>query len=566
MEEVANQPAVVAYFSMEIGLESAMATYSGGLGVLAGDSLRAGANLGIPMVGITLLYHKGYFRQHLDASGNQTESVVEWNPEQYIKVMDVRTSIIIEEREVWIRPWRYDIPSTNGTDAIVYFLDTALPENSSWDQTLTDYLYGGDDHYRLCQEAVLGLGGIAMLRALGYADVEAYHMNEGHSSLLTLALLKEQAQRSGQPITAKENVEWVREQCVFTTHTPVPAGMDKFPIPMVRQVLGDETTSILSQLACILGDSLNMIYLGLYFSRYINGVSMRHEEISHDMFPTYAINSITNGVHAATWTAEPFQHLFDRHIPEWRKDNLYLRYAIRIPLSEIREAHHVAKQALLDEIKRTGIDLNPSVMTIGFARRATPYKRATLLLSDLERLKKIAAGVGPLQIIYAGKAHPKDEWGKDVIRQVFRAASALKGIINVVYLEEYNLAMAKYLCSGVDLWLNTPQKPYEASGTSGMKAALNGVPSLSVLDGWWVEGHLEGVTGWSVGEAGEGANPRADAVSLYDKLEYIIVPMFYHQPNAFSTVMRSAIAVNGSYYNAQRMMFQYLEHAYMSPD
>ncbi len=315
---------------------------------------------------------------------------------------------------------------------------------------------------------------------------------------------------------------------------------------------------------CLRDGALNTTFLALFFSRFINGVSMRHEEISHTMFPNYPINSVTNGVHALTWTSESFRRLFDRHIPEWRHDNLYLRYAISVPLNEVRQAHLQAKQELLAEVKRrSGIDLNPSVMTLGFARRMATYKRPELLFADLERLKKIARQVGPLQIIYGGKAHPRDEGGKALIRHVFQAAAALKDTINVVFLEEYDMALAKFLCAGVDLWLNTPQKPYEASGTSGMKAALNGVPSLSILDGWWVEGHVEGVTGWSIGESWQESNPAREVTALYDKLENIIVPMFYHQPTVYDGVMCQSIALNGSFYNAQRMIFQYMEHAYM---
>jgi starch phosphorylase len=564
MNNNATQPTAVAYFSMEVALKSEIPTYSGGLGVLAGDSLMAAADLGIPMVGITLLHRKGYFRQHLDSWGNQTESPFEWDPARYMDATEIRASVTIEGRTVWIRPWRYNIVSATSNDIPVYFLDTDLPENSDWDRTLTDYLYGGDERYRFCQEVVLGLGGVAVLRALGYTDVETYHMNEGHSALLALALLKEQSERSGLELTAEENVEHVRTQCVFTAHTPVPAGVDVFPIDMVDQVLGENYVSCLTSIKCLHQDNLNMTALGLFFSRYINGVSMRHEEISHDMYPSYPINSITNGVHAITWTAEPLGQLYDRFIPEWRYDNLYLRYAIRIPLQQIREAHQVAKQNMLDEVKRRArIDLNPSIMTIGFARRMTQYKRANLLFADFEWLKKIARDVGPLQLIFAGKAHPRDEAGKSLIRQIFSAAAALEGTINVVFLEEYDLTLARYLCSGVDLWLNTPQKPFEASGTSGMKAALNGVPSLSVLDGWWVEGHLEGITGWSIGEDEQDGGHMPEAALLYQKLENVIVPMFYRRPNAYQTVMRSAISINGSYYNAQRMIFQYLEHAYM---
>jgi len=291
---------------------------------------------------------------------------------------------------------------------------------------------------------------------------------------------------------------------------------------------------------------------------------MRHGQISRDMFPNYPINSITNGVHAVTWTAAPFQRLYDRHIPEWRKDHIYLRYAISIPLDEIRQSHAEAKRELLAEVeRRSGTHLDPTVLTLGFARRASTYKRADLLLSDIERLKRIARQVGPLQIVFGGKAHPRDEGGKAVIRRIFEAIAVVKDSIPIVYLEDYDMALGYYLCSGVDLWVNTPQKPQEASGTSGMKAALNGVPSLSVLDGWWIEGHLEGVTGWSIGDSWQVAsNPTVEAASLYEKLEELILPTFYEKPDAFAETMRSAIAINGSFFNAQRMVSQYVKNAY----
>lgn len=557
------QASVVAYFSMEIGLDSSMPTYSGGLGILAGDSLRAAADIGIPMVGVTLLHRRGYFRQHLDADGNQQDSPVEWNPEEYLEPLSVRCAVTIEGREVRIRPWRYVLPSPVADDVSIYFLDTALPENSEWDRTLTDHLYGGDEYYRLCQEAVLGIGGLAILGALGYTDVMVYHMNEGHSALLTLALLSREAERSALPVNDQRNIDLVRDRCVFTTHTPVPAGFDKFSIDLVKQILGDEITHQLMSIECLKDDVLNMTYLALFFSRYINGVSMRHEEISQTMFPGYPINSVTNGVHALTWTSEPFQRLYDRHIPQWREDNLYLRYVVNVPLQEIHQAHLEAKQNLLTEVKRrTGISLSPSVMTLGFARRMTAYKRADLLFSNLERLKIIAREAGPFQIIYAGKAHPKDEGGKALIRRIFQATKQLSGTVPVIFLEEYDLSLAKCMCAGVELWLNTPQKPDEASGTSGMKAAFNGVPSLSVLDGWWMEGHFEGVTGWSIGQLLPASTVK-EADSLYDKLENVIIPMFYRQPTAFDEIRRSTIAINASYFNTRRMMLQYLEHAYM---
>jgi len=557
----------VAYFCMEVGIDPALPTYAGGLGMLAGDTLSAAADLGVPMVGVTLLHRKGYFRQHLDVEGRQTESPASWSPETLLEPVPERVSVTIEGRPVHIRSWLYGLTGISGHTVPVLFLDTALPENTPWDQTLTDHLYGGDNHYRLCQEVILGLGGAAMLSALGYRNVRIYHMNEGHSALLTLALAKEMVEGNSLSGLSRVTIDAVRRRCVFTTHTPVPAGHDRFPAWLVSQVLGDELTSALHSCRCFLDGALNMTYLAFSFSHYVNGVSMHHEEIAHTMFPNYPINSITNGVHAVNWTTPALREVYDRHIPEWRWDNLYLRYAVSIALDEIRRAHQHAKKVLIDEVKRrTGEILDPEALTIGFARRTTAYKRADLLFSDLDRLTRIAREGGPLQVIYGGKAHPYDDGGKQLIRSIFGAAAALKDKVKVVYLEEYDMSLAKYVCSGVDLWLNTPQKPFEASGTSGMKAALNGVPSLSILDGWWIEGNVEGVTGWSIGDSWEAeSDPAKDVSFLYDKLEHVILPMFYKKPEDYCRVMRWAIALNGSYYNAQRMLVQYLNNAYEVP-
>lgn len=555
----------IAYFSMEVGLVPEMPTYSGGLGVLAGDTLRAAAVLGVPMVGVTLLHRKGYFRQQLDASGNQSEGAEEWKPEDFLELLDPRVTVFIEGQQVLIRAWRFLIHGVSGHIVPVVFLDTSLDSNDSWARTFTDCLYGGDQRYRLCQETVLGIGGVGMLRALGFANVMTFHMNEGHSALLALGLLAEERREgTGPPITGMVR-ESVRHRCVFTTHTPVPAGHDQFPIDLARRVIGDEMTNALADAGCCLDDTLNMTYLALSLSHYVNGVAMRHREVSQSMFPNYPINSITNGVHATTWTSVPFQQVYDRHIPEWRRDNLYLRYAISIPVGEIQQAHAEAKHALLADVEqRTGTRLDATMFTLGFARRATPYKRADLLFSNLDRLRHVAREAGPIQIIYAGKAHPRDGDGKAMIRRIFEAATSLKDTIRVVYLPDYDMAQARLLCSGVDIWLNTPLKPREASGTSGMKAALNGVPSFSILDGWWVEGHLEGLTGWSIGDdATTPDNQTQEMDALYGKLEYAILPLFYRRPSDYATVMRSSIALNGSFFNAQRMVGQYLQDAYV---
>jgi len=555
----------LAYFSMEVGIEPEIPTYSGGLGIVAGDTLRAAADLGLPAVGVTLLHRKGYFHQHLDAFGNQSESDTQWTPEEFLEKLPVMVQVIVAGRQVQVQAWRYVVRGEFGHSVPVYFLDTFLPQNTPWDQSLTDHLYGGDARYRLCQEVILGFAGVAILRALGHLEVQAYHMNEGHSALVILALLEEQTWGCGFRTMEPAEIEAVSQHCVFTTHTPLTAGHDEFSIALVREVLGDQRTNFLIEAQCCRNGVLSMTSLALGFSRYINGVSMRHEEVARNTFLNHHVDAITNGVHALTWTSPPFRELYDRYIPQWRRDNLYLKYAIRIPLDEIRKAHAQAKQELLTEVeRRTGTHLDQQVMTIGFARRAAEYKRHDLLYYDLERLRSMVQHGLRLQIIYSGKAHPRDEGGKVLIRKVFEAASVLENCIPVVYLEEYDITLAKYVCSGVDLWLNTPQKPQEASGTSGMKAALNGVPTFSILDGWWIEGHIEGVTGWSIGDGWQyETNIDKEASSLYDKLEQVIVPMYYERPDQFASIMRSAIALNGSYFNAQRMVTQYMQNAYL---
>jgi starch phosphorylase len=393
-------------------------------------------------------------------------------------------------------------------------------------------------------------------------------MNEGHSALLTLALLKQQLRGRSLMDATAEDVHAVRSQCVFTTHTPVPAGHDQFPPELVRQVLGEEFCHGLSKTKACPSGQLNMTQLALYGARYVNGVAMQHGTVSRGLFPEYPIRAITNGVHAVRWTSKPFAHLFDRHIPEWRRDNLYLRYAIGIPLNEIAEAHAEAKRDLLAEIlRRTGCQLDPEALTVGFGRRAAVYKRGDFIFSDLERLRTIDHRIGPVQFVFGGKAHPRDEDGQAAIRRIVAAGKALNGHIPVVYLEDYDWTLAQLLVSGSDLWLNTPRRPQEASGTSGMKAALNGVPSLSVLDGWWVEGCIEGATGWAIGESAEVAESDAEEIaSMYLKLEQKIVPLYYGRRSAFTEVMRHAISINGSFFNAQRMVSQYMSNAYFAAE
>jgi starch phosphorylase len=583
----------VAYFSMEIALENAMPSYSGGLGVLAGDTIRAAADIRLPMVAVSLLYRKGYFRQRLGEDGAQTEEPVEWEVEKFLKEEEPRVSVTLENRRVELRAWRYMVKGVRGYEVPVYFLDADLPENDARDRELTGTLYGGDPYYRLSQEVLLGIGGVRMLRALGHTELMRYHMNEGHAALLTMELLEEETKRAGRTAIKSEDIERVRSKCVFTTHTPVPAGHDKFPAEYLSRLLPDQVRfidvkdassvdlikSILQaeqtypdwQEAARRGASVSMTYLALSLSNYVNGVAKLHGEVSRKMFPNVQIEAITNGVHAATWTSPAFQDLFDRYIPSWREDNYSLRGALGLPPEEVWAAHLLSKHNLLEAVrKKSGLKLDPEAFTIGFARRATGYKRADLILRDLDRLRQIAKNVGAFQIVYAGKAHPRDAGGKEIIKKIFKAKKALKKAVTIVFLDDYDLELAGQLTSGGDLWLNTPQYPMEASGTSGMKAAINGVPSLSILDGWWVEGCIEGVTGWSIGEPRRGdPGPESpvdnvvDSESLYTKLESVILPMFYEERSRYLEVMRHAIAMNGSFFNTQRMVQQYITDAYL---
>jgi glycogen phosphorylase len=579
----------IAYFSMEIGIDPAIPTYAGGLGILAGDMIRSAADLKIGMAAVTLLHREGYFYQRLDPEGRQMEEPVKWVVEDFLEEMPQRISVALEGRIIWVRCFRYEVAGIGGFRIPVYLLDTDLAENSEGDRRLTHQLYGGDSRYRLCQEVILGIGGVRMLRALGYSEIERFHMNEGHAALLTLELLEEEAKKAGREEVSRDDIQAVRHKCVFTTHTPVPAGHDQFPMDLVARVLGDRpdffalkdlfstrlTQDILAARRGLDdveklsrdGNTLNMTYLALSMSAYVNGVAKRHGEISKLMFADYLVDAITNGVHAATWTSYPLQALFDRYIPGWRQDNFTLRYAVSIPKEELWQAHMQEKRRLLQYVNReTNAGMDVDVLTIGFARRATAYKRADLIFSDMGRLRAIARQVGPFQLIYAGKAHPQDQGGKEVIRRVFEAMESLKEEIRIAYLQNYDAELGKSMVAGVDLWLNTPRRPFEASGTSGMKAALNGIPSLSVLDGWWIEGHIEGVTGWSIGEDSgkmeEDQDRPKDAASLYDKLERVIIPLFYRNREHYLDIMRRSIALNGSFFNTERMLREYVRKAY----
>lgn len=558
----------IALFSMEIGIDYKIPTYSGGLGALAGDILRSCADMKVPIVAVTLASNKGHFSQRLDEAGNQAELPVEWRIDDFATLRQPEVSVPIEGREVKIQAWEYLLTGLDGYQVPVYLLDTNIFENEPSDMEITSYLYGGDERYRMSQEIVLGIGGVRMLEALGYTNIQKNHLNEGHSALVALELMKKV--RTEHPEYTNERIiQLVRKKCIFTTHTPVPAGHDKFPASLVKSLLRgylepDEIAQICP------GNELNMTLLALDHSEYVNGVAKRHKEISRNMFPGYPIDSITNGVHHVFWTSEPFRKLYDRHISGWRKDPFDLRHVLSIPKEEIIQAHREAKRRLIELVNaKHGIGMDHDTFTVGFARRMTKYKRPGLLFSNPDRLVAIARNIGPIQIILAGKAHPKDWEGKELIKHIFKVIKSLREDIKTVFLENYDMELAKMITSGVDLWLNTPKIPLEASGTSGMKACLNGVPSLSILDGWWVEGCIEGVTGWAIGSfTQEGSSVQSadskDAENLYEKLERVIVPMFYRNTNAWAEIMQYAIAFNASFFNSHRMVQQYLLNAYLT--
>jgi glycogen phosphorylase len=548
----------IAYFSMEIGIDPDVPTFSGGLGVLAGDTLRSCANLSLPVIGITLIYRKGFFKQKIDFDGNQHEEEVHWDVDKHLTPLNKEIYVNIEGRKVKVSAWLYETNVTEGSKNAILFLDTDHKENSEFDRSITDKLYGYDQRYRLAQEIILGIGGIRMLNELGCTELKKFHMNEGHSALLTLELYKNN--------TTENKMFDLRDKCVFTTHTPVPAGHDVFPRELAESMIEPELLTEEIKGHIFSEQGLNMTLVGLEFSDYVNGVAKKHGEVSRFMFPGHRIDHITNGVHSEFWTSKHFKNVFDKHIAGWLNDPFTLRYVLSIPEEEIWEAHIEAKKDLIKYIKeKYGILMDHEIFTIGFARRAATYKRGDMLFSDIERLKRIANDCKGLQIIYAGKAHPNDWEGKQIIRRIIKNMEQVKDKIKVIYLEDYDINVAKLLIPGVDIWLNTPQTPKEASGTSGMKAAHNGVPHFSTLDGWWIEGHIEKVTGFSIGEhpnRRKEINYEEEKEDLYSKLEYVIIPRFYNERDKWINMMKHSIAINGSFFNTHRMVQQYVLNAY----
>jgi len=528
----------LAYLSAEVGFESGLHTYSGGLGVLAGDHIKSAADAGLDLVGCTLLYREGYGRQHLDEMGNQTETFGEINPQEYLADTGVVISLPLDGTILYSKIWMYSIKGLP-----TYFLDTRHPDNSPGHASLGNRLYGGDDSTRIRQEYLLGVGGIRALQALGH-EITGLHLNEGHCTFAMLEMLHQGWSR-----------EKLRQRCLFTTHTPVPAGHDRFDWRDVEDVLGELMPNDAQDLVDD-EQSCSMSHLAVALAGQVNAVSNLNAYVASGMFDGTHIHPITNGVHHETWTSPSMSHLYDEYLKGWRSDPTTLAHAGRIPDTALMNARRDARSVLRDLVRvSTGVEFHEDRLTIGFARRFATYKRANLVFSDLDRLREI--GAGNIQFVFAGKAHPRDEGGKQLIRDIFEGAAQLVDEIPVAFLEDYSMDTGLAMTSGVDIWLNNPIRPMEASGTSGMKAAMNGVPNCSILDGWWPEACEHGVNGWGIGEGEDERDDVRDATAVYDTLEQEVLAAWNDGPEHWNNLMRASIATSARFTGA-RMISEYL--------
>jgi glycogen phosphorylase len=570
----------VAYFSSEFGLDESLPIYSGGLGVLAGDHLKSASDLGVPLVGVGLFYREGYFRQQLDAADWQVERYPENDPARLPLSLE-QASVIVDLADdsgvlvpVRAQVWRAQVGRVP-----LYLLDTDVDGNPNWARTITDKLYGGDREHRLQQELVLGVGGVRVLRALG-VEPTVFHMNEGHSAFLQLERLRELVEETTLPRDAA--LQRLRASTVFTTHTPVPAGNEVFDAALVERNVASLVARCgyswdeFAALGRVAPDDsgFGLTPFSLRTSSYANGVSALHGEVSREMWRSLwpdrtaddvPIRSVTNGVHARTWIDEGLDTLLgseeDMGTPDFAR-------AYQLDGDALWSAHRAAKRELLRSMHARGFGqkFDPEALTIGFARRFATYKRADLIFSDPDRLARLLADPEkPLQIVLAGKAHPADEGGKALIRKVVEFTRDTRANGRVVFLPDYEMTLARYLVQGVDVWLNTPRRPLEASGTSGMKAALNGVVNCSILDGWWVEGYSP-ETGFAIGgdwvASNDAEQDAADAMALFAVLEQQVIPAYYDR-SAWLDLMRNSIARLGARFTTNRMLVEYVESLYL---
>jgi starch phosphorylase len=604
-----NATLPIAYFSAEFGVHQTLPVYSGGLGILAGDIAKEASDLGLPLVGVGFMYPQGYFKQRIAPDGRQEESYERLRrdtaPADPARDRDGRPLVVplqLPDRLLHVR-----VSVVKVGRVALYLMDTDLEANPPWERELSARLYGGDQETRLLQEILLGIGGVRLLRTLGIRP-GAWHANEGHSALMLVERVREQVEAG---TSFDQAVQKVRRSSVFTTHTPVPAGHDAFPFALVEKYLAAYWPTLgldrdrflaLGAHSEPWGTAFNMSALAFRLSGARSAVSRRHAEVSRRMWaPLWPgtpeervpIVPVTNGVHVPSWVAPEFDALFRRHIDEaWleRHDDPALWERIAdVPGRELWETHRRLKarlqrflrerarrrwtdgQSAPPQVVASGALLDPDVLTIGFARRFATYKRAALIFRDPARLRAILGDPRrPIQLVFAGKAHPADEPGKHLLQTVYRASSDPTYGGRVAFVEDYGIHPAQHLVQGVDVWLNTPRPPQEASGTSGQKAALNGVPNLSILDGWWMEAH-DGTNGWAIGSADPAADPEArdqsDAEDLYRLLETEVGPAYYERdadglPQRWLALMRRAIQTIAPRFSARRMVKEYIDRLY----
>lgn len=539
----------IGYFTAEIGLWSDLHTYSGGLGVLAGDHVKSAADAEIPLIGVTLLYREGYSRQHLDSDGVQSETYPVLDPSEFLEETAITIEIPLDNQTIYARVWRANIVGQTGHKVPVYFLDTTHENNSQYHQEIGQRLYGGDDDTRIRQEYLLGVGGIQLFDHL-QIELKGIHLNEGHCTFAMLELLSRGWSR-----------EELAQNSLFTTHTPVPAGHDRFDWSLVREIMGEKLPEDAQELVRNAGDSeggnrCSMSHLAVALSTSVNAVSILNAEVAETMFSEMKIRPITNGVHHPTWTSSTMTQLFDEYLPDWKANPTQLNEARNIPVEALRQARNENRKLLRKLVKEeTGVEFEEHRLTIGFARRFATYKRANLVFHDLEKLREI--GAGKIQFVFSGKAHPKDEGGKQLIRDIFASAKTVEEEIPVAFIENYNMDTGLAMTSGVDIWLNNPIRPLEASGTSGMKAAMNGVPNCSILDGWWPEACKHGINGWAIGNAEDDRNDPRDAANIYSTLQNDVLPSWECKDETWANLMRESIASSAGF-TGQRMIEDYL--------
>ncbi|MDA8273119.1 MAG: alpha-glucan family phosphorylase [Deltaproteobacteria bacterium] len=557
---------MIAYFVMECAVDSRIPTYSGGLGILAGDTLQSFADLEVPAVCITLLWKNGFTDQKLSNDGTQLDSIQKWDVERYMQPTNIKIKMPLGDKDITITAYKYTIESTKGDNEIeAYFLTPDVPENDHETRKICDRLYVEGGLTRLKQEIILGIGGYEMLKALNYRPF-LYHINESHSAFLIASLMKDM-----------NDLNRVKSRVVFTTHTPIPAAFDRFEMKDVAGMLGrycdKQVLYYIYQEKLGDNDELNLSWLAIKNAKNVAAVSRKHKFVSEQIFEGYRLKYVTNGIHHIKWASPHHKMLYAKYIKGWEEDPNLLRDVACIPDNEFAQAHIISKEALVEMVNsESDVSFIPEDFTIAMAKRITHYKRNNLILSNPNKLIEIAEKKGNIQIIFAGKAHPADSDGLAMIKSIHNASQYIASKtkkIKIAFLENYNIHKAGIILAGVDLWLNNPVRPLEASGTSGMKASLNGVPNFSVLDGWWLEACMEGINGWGIGPKPAWtdlsySDDVQDSNDIYGKLEFNILDLYYKNFSDYLKIMKMAVSTIAPHFNTHRMVSEYVTDLYLT--